>query len=258
LQGALGGYSDAFIYKFNNVSVTTVSAASFKGPAVAAASIVAAFGMDLSATSRAAAALPLPTGLDGMQVMIRDSAGAERLAPLFFVSPTQVNYQIPEGTSPGAAIVMINGEDGTSHTGTAQITAVAPGLFTANGTGRGAAVGLILRLRPDGSQTFESVVEFDAAQKQFGCRPIDLRAEDEQVALVLFGTGFRFCSSLDAVSVKLGGVEAEVLYVGPQPDFAGLDQLNVRLPRSLEGRGEVEVAVTIDGQAANIVRLKIR
>jgi uncharacterized protein (TIGR03437 family) len=80
----------------------------------------------------------------------------------------------------------------------------------------------------------------------------------EQVILVLFGTGFRWRQSLDAVRVTVGGEPAEVLYAGLQLRYPGLDQLNVRLPRSLAGRGEVEVLLEVDGKAANPVTVSVR
>ena len=88
--------------------------------------------------------------------------------------------------------------------------------------------------------------------------PIDLGPEDEQVFLLLFGTGFRGNSGLPAVSVMMGGVNAEVLFAGPQGGFVGLDQSNVRIPRNLAGRGEVDVEMTVDGKLANTVKVSIR
>ncbi|MDX2041686.1 MAG: hypothetical protein SF097_10565 [Acidobacteriota bacterium] len=64
-------------------------------------------------------------------------------------------------------------------------------------------------------------------------------------------------SSLSAATAQIGGANAEVLYVGPQGDFVGLDQINLRLPRTLAGRGDVEIVVTTDGRAANVVRASI-
>jgi uncharacterized protein (TIGR03437 family) len=52
-------------------------------------------------------------------------------------------------------------------------------------------------------------------------------------------------------------VEAPVEYAGEQ-GAAGLDQVNVVLPRSLAGRGEVDVVLTVEGQAANTVRVNIQ
>jgi len=47
-----------------------------------------------------AATVPLPTTLAGTTVRVRDSAGVERLGPLFFVSAGQINYQLPPGRRP--------------------------------------------------------------------------------------------------------------------------------------------------------------
>lgn len=53
-------------------------------------------------------------------------------------------------------------------------------------------------------------------------------------------------------------MEAEVTYAGPQGGYAGLDQINVRVPRALAGRGLVEVALAVGEQAANVVTIHIR
>jgi uncharacterized protein (TIGR03437 family) len=44
----------------------------------------------------------------------------------------------------------------------------------------------------------------------------------------------------------IGGVAAEVIFTGPQGSFVGLDQLNLKIPRSIAGRGDVEVVVRVD------------
>src|SRR5207244_5258607 len=90
-----GGQSDVFIAKFgadlNNVTVASVSAASFKLPPIASESIIAAFGSGMATETQIATTTPLPTSLAGTTVKFRDSAGVERLAPLFFVSSGQIN-----------------------------------------------------------------------------------------------------------------------------------------------------------------------
>ncbi|MCI0525756.1 MAG: cohesin domain-containing protein, partial [Acidobacteria bacterium] len=239
------------------LAVTSVSAASFK-PESAAESIVAAFGASLATTTTTASALPLPTSLAGTTVKVKDSAGVERLAPLFFVAPTQVNYLAPPEAAPGAATVAITSGNGTVSVGTINIATVAPGLFAANADGQGVGAMVVARVRPDGSQVFESAVRFDPAQNKFVAAPIDLGAENEQVVLLIFGTGFRHRSAPSVVSVSIGGVNAQVDYAGPQPDFAGLDQLNARLPRSLAGRGEVDIVVTVDGKTANTIKIFVK
>src|SRR5262249_29790520 len=78
-------------------SVAHASAASFAVGSLAADSIVAAFSADMTKSIEVATSIPLPTMLSGLQVKVRDSAGADREAPLFFISPNQANYLIPAG-----------------------------------------------------------------------------------------------------------------------------------------------------------------
>jgi trimeric autotransporter adhesin len=252
-----GGTSNALNFNVT-ASVSSISAASFSGTELAANSIVAALGSDLATQTLTAPITPLPTTLAGTTVRVRDSAGMERLAPLFFVSPTQVNYIMPAGTATGAATVTITSGSGKLSLGAVQIAAVAPGLFAANANGQGVAAAVVLRVRGDGSQSFEPVAQFDATTGRFVSTPIDLGPATDQVFLILFGTGFRAASSLNNVAVRIGGASAEVLFAGAQGDLAGLDQSNVRVPRSLAGRSEVDVVLTVDGKAANTVRVSIK
>src|SRR5262249_344998 len=85
--------------------LTSVPAARFSATKLAGESISAAFGTGLATTTQTALSLPLPTALAGTSVMVKDSAGSQRMAPLFFVSSGQVNYLVPPGTAVGAATV---------------------------------------------------------------------------------------------------------------------------------------------------------
>lgn len=239
-------------------SVTTVSAASFDGATLASESIVAAFGSDLATSVQVAATVPLPTSLAGTTVKIKDGLGIERPAPLFFVAPTQVNYQIPFGVIPGVAMVTITSGNGAVSVGTLQMTQVAPSLFTANVSGQGVATGVVLRVKADGAQSFEPLARFDVQQNRFVAVPIDLGPSGDQVFLIIYGTGWRGRSSLSAVTTNLGGTSAEVLYAGAQGDFVGLDQVNLRVPGSMRGRGEVNLVLTVDGRSANSVMLNFK
>lgn len=142
--------------------------------------------------------------------------------------------------------------------GTVQIAAVAPGLFAANANGQGVAAAVALRVRQDGSQSFEPIARFDPAQNMVVAVPLDLGPETDQVFLLLFGTGFKMHSGLSTVSVKIGGLDAPVTFAGPQGGFVGLDQANARLPRSLIGRGDANITMTVDGKAANTLLVTIR
>jgi len=255
-------YTAHGLFNSTGAVATTVSAASYRATLLAADAIGAAFGSQLSTTTLAAGALPLPISLGGTSVRVRDGAGTERPAPLFFVSPTQINYLIPANTATGAATVIITSGDGTVSGGATRIAPIAPGLFAANSSGRGLAAAIALRVRADGTRSFEPVARFDAAQGDFVAVPIDLGPDlgngSDQVFLLLFGTGLRNRSALGGVSVRIGGVDSQVTFAGAQEGFVGLDQVNARLPRSLAGRGEAEVALVVDSQAANTVKVSIK
>jgi uncharacterized protein (TIGR03437 family) len=242
--------------------LTSVSAASFAPGGLAAESIVAAFGSGLANGVEVAKTLPLPTTLGGARVSVVDSVGTERLAPLFFVSPNQINFEVPPGTATGQALVTILRGEEMAAAESPLIELVSPGLFSADSSGHGLLAGVALRVKADGSQSFEQVVRFDNGQNQFVAEPIDLGpdqgAATDQVYLVMFATGLRNRSGLSNVSVKLDGVSAEALYAGAQGTFEGLDQINALLPRSLAGRGAVEVSVTVDGKQANALKVTIR
>ena len=241
--------------------VRSVSAASYCGFSVPAESIVAGFGSALAPSTQAATSIPLPTTLAGASVKITDSARVERLAPLFFVSPGQINYQVPADAALGpAGVTAINGGD--NFYGGINIVKVAPALFAANADGRGVPAGFALRVRSDGSQIAEPMAQFDAAQNRFVPRPIDLGpdlgAASDQVFLILFGTGIRGRSRIANVAARIGGASAEVFYAGAQDTFVGLDQVNIRLPRALVGRGAVDVVLLADSYAANPVQINIK
>jgi uncharacterized protein (TIGR03437 family) len=236
----------------------SVSAASYDGTALAGDSIVAAFGQEMASATGIANATPLPTDLAGLSVKVRDAMGEEHLAPLFFVSPNQINYLIPPDAASGAASVIVMKDGVAASGGSLNIASVAPGLFTANSSGRGLPAALALYVKTDGSQRYAPVGRYDEARNTFVAAPIEVCANGEDAYLILFGTGLRRRSSLAAMNVKVGGLDAPVIYAGEQGGFAGLDQINVQLPRGLCGRGEVDVTVTVDGKSANPVKVFIK
>ena len=254
-------YTDAFLLPLNpGTSVTalaSVSAASFSNAAFAADTIIAAFGTDLASGRQAATTQPLPTTLLGTTVSVRDAAGATRNAPLLFVSSGQVNFILPTGTATGSATVTVTSGAGTQAVGTVQVERVAPGLFTANANGQGVPAALALRVR-NNAQTYETVARLDTSTNRFVTNPLDLGPTTDQVYLVLYATGVRNRSSVSAVNVKIGGVDAPVNFAQAQGSLAGLDQINALIPRALIGRGEVDVVLTVDGKTANTVRVNIR
>jgi uncharacterized protein (TIGR03437 family) len=143
-----------------------------------------------------------------------------------------------------------------------EIAATAPGLFAANSDGQGVAAAVALRVKPDGTQIYEPVARFDPILKRFVPVSIDVVGihppnTNDQVFLLLFGTGIRGHPSLSSVTAQIGGVDVEVLYAGAQPDFVGLDQVNLRLPRSLILHTELGITLRVDGKVANVVNIGI-
>ncbi len=238
---------------------TTVSSASFLGQALAPNSIASIFGVDMTRRIEIATQQPLPILLANMYVNVKDSAGVERTSELFFVSPGQINFLIRPETAPGPATLRVYSPTNPNEpetNGTLQIERVAPGLFTANANGAGVAAAVALRVRADGSQSFEPVVRLEGTR--FVSTPIDLGPASDQVFLLLFGTGIRNNGGLSTVSARIGGEASEVLYASLVEGLAGLDQINLRLPRSLVGRGEVDLLLTVEGKPANTVRINVK
>ena len=236
-------------------AVAQVSAASYAGVNAASDSIRSAFGMELATTTQAAFTLPLPDSLGGTRVSVKDSAGIERAARIFFVSPTQLNYLLPSGLSEGLATVTITNSAGVVARGLVIVGAVAPAVFTADASGKGLAAADVQHRRNDGSEWHERVAIYDPNNQQYVGTAIALRA-DEQAFLTLYGTGWR--QRQNAVSARIGGLSVEVLYAGAQGQYAGLDQINLRLPANLSGRGELTVELEIDGRLTNPVTILVK
>jgi uncharacterized protein (TIGR03437 family) len=108
----------------------------------------------------------------------------------------------------------------------------------------------------DGSQTIAPAFTCRAAG-DCGTAPISIQPGGAGTYLSLYGTGIRGVSSQAGVKVTIAGTGVPVLSAGAQAQYAGLDQVNVELPGSLRGRGDVDVALVVDGKPANIVTIRV-
>ncbi|GAB4366679.1 MAG: hypothetical protein OHK0021_10100 [Bryobacter sp.] len=216
-------------------------------------SIVAAYGEGLANATATAPTPDWPTELAGTTVNIRDSQGQNHAGRIYYASPTQVNYLLPETVAEGWALVSITPPGGQARRGVVRVGGVSPGLFAA---GSSVAVGFVVYAPAGGEQRTVSTVQASSTGI-ISARPITLGAENDQEVLLLFGSGLRNHGSLSRVKVRIGGVEAPVLYAGPQNEFPGLDQLNVSIPKSLRGRRQVDVEVEIGEWTSNLVRIFI-
>jgi uncharacterized protein (TIGR03437 family) len=246
------------------VSVSNASYATLPGPytvgcgpatlpcnpnsTVAPDSLVSAFGTDL-ATGQAVAGSPdYPTRLGGTSVALVDSSGASYAVPLVSVASGQVNYMVPPGVQTGPASLTLTSGDGTVSRGIVLVAPVAPGIYSANANGQGAAAALVVTQHADGSQAIAPA--YNCATGECQPQPISLGQAGATVYLALFGTGLRHASSLTAVTVQVGNLSLPAVYAGPQGQYPGLDQVNVQLPASLAGSGVVNVVVTTQDTGA--------
>jgi uncharacterized protein (TIGR03437 family) len=236
--------------------LSLADAAGYGATAVAPGSIAAAFGSSLSTAMVSASSATLPQSLGGTSITVKDKNNATLPADLFFVSPGQANFVVPAAAPGGAGTVAIVRPDGSTVSGTVQISNVAPGLFSANGDGKGAPAATLLRVHSDGSQSLEAVAQLNG--NSYVPLAIPAGATSDQLYLSLFGTGIRGRSALTAVGVNVGPLSGTVLYAGPQGAYEGLDQVNVLLPPGLQGMGLVNLVLSADGQTANILQLNFQ
>jgi uncharacterized protein (TIGR03437 family) len=237
-------------------SSSSIQPAAAPGNAIAPGSLVSLFGANLAASPAQAGSLPLPLTLGGVTLTVTDSTGAQRTAPLLYVSPGQINFLLADNVAPGAATFTVTG-GAAPQSFTAAVQSVAPALFSMSGTGSGVAAATAVATQAGNSQLQFPVPVFQCGSN--GCVataiPVGI---DRPVYVSFYGTGIRNRSSLDNVIVTINGIHVPALYAGPAPNFAGLDQVNVGLPLLLRGSGEVNVTVTVDGQISNAVTIQVQ
>ncbi len=222
----------------------TVSAASYGFSAIADKSIVSAFGINLATSTLAASISPLPIQLGGSMISVLDFKGVERFAPLFFVSPNQVNYQIPSGTAPGPALVKFTNGNGQMVTGSTIIGSSAISIFTLDATGRGAAAAL-------------DAFTFTGA-------PFNATRNDGQPNIIaVFCTGLgKDGTDLDGniaatVQGTIDGQPVTITYAGRAPGFTGLNQLNIVFPPGIAS-GDHKLSVIRNGVTSNPVSIAVK
>ncbi|HMV84014.1 MAG TPA: PKD domain-containing protein [Blastocatellia bacterium] len=252
-----GGGTSVTLPFFIGKPASAVQASSFSSFGVAPDSIASLFGENLANGVEVAGTVPLPTSLLGTGVTVRDSAGIDRQAPLFFVSPGQINFLVPAATATGQALLIVRNGNTVAGIGAVSVPRLAPGLFTANATGQGTVAGVALRVSGGGAPVFESLSRFENGRVI--SVPLDLGPESDQVYLVIYGSGFRKRDLQAAATATIGGVNVPLLYAGEAPGFVGADQVNLGpLPRSLAGRGELDLVLTIENRPANTVKVTIK
>jgi len=210
-----------------------VNAASYQ-PSVAPGSLFTIFAGGLSADTGAAAGPPWPTSWDGIAVQINGMA-----VPLAYVSPTQINAQVPYEIAPGAAELTIVSNGTTTPPASLRIQAASPGIF-ADATGRAAAVNQDGTLNQPGNPAPAGSV-------------ISIYLTGQGLVNPPVGTGAAAPGNLSTTAADttatVGGLPAAVSFSGLAPGFVGLGQVNLLIP-NLPG-GDQPVIVMIGGAASN-------
>lgn len=118
-----------------------INSASYASGGVAPGSIVSIFGINLAGQTVVAGSIPLPTALDTVRSVTFNGISAG----LYFVSPKQINAQLPwnvlpSGSNSGAVNVVVSTSGGSSAPQSVQVVQALPGIFTATANGLGQAV----------------------------------------------------------------------------------------------------------------------
>jgi uncharacterized protein (TIGR03437 family) len=222
-----------------------------------AGSIISIFGADLAETTAVVTALPLPTQLGGIGVRI-----GNRLAPLYFASPGQINAMIPFELSGTVGVEVVAGGNSRSSPVSIALAPSAPRIFSINqeGTGQGAILiantnvvaaprGSIAgrETRPARRGDFISIF-------CMGLGPVSNPPPSGAPA-----SGSPLSHTLSNPTVTIGGVPATVTLSGSglAPGFVGLYQVNVQVPATAPTGDSVPVVMLLGGAAANSVTVAV-
>jgi uncharacterized protein (TIGR03437 family) len=197
-----------------------LNGASFSGNLCPGAS-ASLFGSNLATDTSAAQSLPLPTNLLGTQVLVQDPSMLNPIiAPLYFVSPGQINFQIPFELVRMNVSISVSTPQGTSNAVNVTLGPMAPGIFSQTGDGAGTAL------------AFDPNFKLLTATPDLGSTLI-LYATGLGATTPPASSGLGGSSSLPLnqvagpFDVYIGGSKATVAWAGLAPGFAGVYQLNV-------------------------------
>jgi uncharacterized protein (TIGR03437 family) len=184
------------------------------------------------------------------------------LAPLFYVSPTQINLQIPwESLGQSQASIAVTAKGSASAAQIISLRAVSPGIFSTNssGSGQGAIhiANTAIFAAPDSS--IPGVQARPAKHGEFltiycsGLGDVSPRPATGAAA-----SGSPLSNTLLTPAVTIGGVSAPVVFAGLSPGFAGLYQVNAQVPDAAPSGGQVQVVMTIGGVSSNTVTIAVQ
>jgi uncharacterized protein (TIGR03437 family) len=170
----------------------------------------------------------LTAAIDGVTVTV---GGVK--APFYFVSPAQINVQVPFEVAAGPQSVVVTTAGGATAAFTATVASLAPSIFVVDANGTGAVVknsDFSLITATNKAKVGDAIVIYSTGLGQ------TTPAMTTGALVVPPASGFNNTST---VTVTIGGVNAPVIYSIGSPGFAGLYQTAVTIPAGVTGSSPV-------------------
>jgi len=238
-----------------------VNSGSYAAGGVAPGSIISIFGTNLASQMTVASAMPLPTTLDIVTSVTFNGVAAG----LYFVSPDQINAEVPwnvlpTGTTSGTASVVVTTTSGASAAQTVPIAAAVPGIFTTSANGVGQAIAT--------SYTDMAIAAPASSVGTANTHPVQtgsylivwctgLGAVNIPVANGA-NTGSQTAMTVLTPTVMIGGVQASVIGAGLSSQYAGEYQIGVQLAPNTPTGAAIPLQITINGvTTANTVTIDV-
>ena len=228
---------------------------------IAQGALAALFGAGLSTDTETARTFPLPRALAGRELVVNDEA-----APLFYVGPTQVNFQAPSRAPVGTqrVAVRVAATKELLAGGSMMIAAIAPSLYTMNAAGQALAMnqsgslnsasaaapkGSIITLYGTGQGQVNPAVEDGAAGPSAPlASTIAARTTDGKACL----------NTQPSMCVAIGSSWGDIQFSGLAPNMVGVWQINVKIPQDTISGSAVPLLVVINGMPSNTVKIAIQ
>jgi uncharacterized protein (TIGR03437 family) len=240
-------------------STAFVSAANPAGGSqLAPLSIASLYGKNFAGVTAAAGAPPLPFTMQGV-TMTMSVPGGSAFVPLFFVSPGQINFQVPNFVASGPATVTLTITQGTQSTSVpVTVKPFSPSLFTTNAQGTGQASTVIA-----GTSTVAGPVNAVGASRPAKTGDfISIYCTGLGAVTNFPGAGNpapsnQLSQTQQQPVVTIGGRPATVQFSGLAPGFVGLYQVNVQVPAGVAGDA-VPISLTIGGVTSNTATIAVQ
>jgi uncharacterized protein (TIGR03437 family) len=238
---------------------TVVIAANAPGNALAPGSIASLYGSNLAGFQSAAdSPPPLPVTLAGTTLTL-----LENTLPLLYVSPGQINFQLPFITINVPKQTTLTVTQGLlSTTIPLTLTPFAPSLFTTNSQGTGQAAALVnntLTLVAPVGMFPDSRPAMKGEFVEFYCTGLgNVTAGNNQPLLGGPSPSSPPAETLVKPTVTIGNANATVTFSGLAPGFAGLYQVNLQIPDTSPSGNAVPVVLTIGGVNSNTATIAVQ